>query len=276
MDTIILFDYKCSVDNSNARRKFFGRRRKGKGQANCSYILTRQRMADYQLIRVDIYELIRACSSPICLKMYERRRRREQAVLAEQLKEELAPLLDKWGENACIYDSLISPELWVYRLLPLPEFEAYLEEKWVRRLLLYAKWDHFLVLGTAPCLHRILCELAPRMKSLMWVLPDYTYQEQAENFAEDFYQEYGLAINLHFLPEGSTFGHLRISAEHLREPVNILDLTGEKYVPYCHPAEGSVWLDASAMPDKEKRIQSHGLKVCYYSLTLRAKTDIIL
>ena len=151
-------------------------------------------------------------------------------------------------------------------LLPFPQFDGYEEYKWIMRLLSHAKQDHFLVLGSTDCLPRVLTKLAPRVKSLMWIVPDFTYQNQAESLVEELYQEYGLAVDLRFLPEGATFARLRISDQYLQEPVNVLDFTGEKYLPSLRLAPESIWLDFGAMPEKEKRIEGRRLPVRYYSL----------
>ncbi len=202
--------------------------------------------------------------------LYERRHRRLHANMEKKLcveiKIELAELLDEMGDSFLLYEDALPQNSWVRGLLPLPEFDAYLQPKWIRKLLPSAVHDHFVVLGSVPCLKELLCELAPRMKSLLWVAPDLTYQEMLEDFAEDFYQEYGLAINLHFLPVGGTYGQVRIQDNRYSEPVNILDFTEEKYLPVFSPPAGSVWLDMASVYEKERRIEARRLQVRYVSL----------
>ena len=196
-----------------------------------------------------------------------RKAEKERNRLAQRIQEELLPLLDKWGDNACIYDGALPEALgWVKGLLPIPEFDAYTEHKWISRLAAYAEREHFLVLGSVASLQPIFAELAPRAKSLLWVVPDFTYQNQAEALAEAIYQEYGLAIDLRFLPEGSSFARLRVSGKYLAEPTNVLDFTAEKYLPLLELAPGSIWLDFGAMEEKEKRILGRRMPVKYVSL----------
>lgn len=269
MDTIIFFDYKCIVEHGSGAAK-------GKEVESCSYTLTKQNYTEYQVLKIVVSELVKPDLKGLKSRLFERQSKKDRAKLTENLRTEVATYLDKWGDCGCIYDALIPKDFWVRELLLLSEFSCFTDAKWVRRLMQYARWDHFIVLGNSACIQQILRELAPRMKSLLWVVPDYTYTEQVESFAEDFFEEYGLVIRLHFLPEGTTYGQFQMGEENSQNPVNILDFTGEKYIPYFKPAAGSVWIDLHNMPEKAKRIRSHGLKVDYYSLTLRAKTDIIL
>lgn len=245
-------------------------------------------MQDYRLIRVSVSENLTASSrcgfginfpplepllrlwrrmssrAQACLR--RRRQKRERTKLGEQLREELAPLLDERDDNMLVYAEGVPEDCWVRTLLPLPEFDRYLDKKWLQELLPYARHAHFIVLGNASCVQELLCGLAPRMKSLLWVAPDLTYGEQLEEFAEDFFQEYGLAIDLHFLPDNGTYGQIRIREERYSEPVNVLDFTGQKYIPLFHPPAGSIWLDMAAVREKELRIESRRLRCTYFSL----------
>lgn len=191
-----------------------------------------------------------------------RLQKRHQAI-SRQIRQELDPLLDEWGENACIYDGTCP---WILPAVGLPAFDGYRDFRWIRRLLPYATNEHFLVLGTVPCIGQIFETIAPRTKSLMWVVPDYTYRAQAESIARMLSEEYGLVVDLRFLPEGTVFSRVRIHGKYLTEPMNILDLTGEKYVPFLTPEQGSVWIDAGALEEKARRIRGRGLAVQYISL----------
>ncbi len=242
-------------------------------------------LQDYQLIRVTIRETLPKFSEgpgerrrtsgaghPFRTLLTQLRSRRSNRILEQvragmqsALYAELAPLLDDRGDNYIVYADNLPSESFA-GLLPLPEFDDYGRPKWIRRLLTYAVHADFIVLGDAPCLHEMLCELAPRIKTLLWIAPDLTAQEQMEDFAEDYYQEYGLAINLRFLPHDSTYGQVRIPDRQFRAPVNILDFTGGKYLPDFCPPEGSVWLDFASLTEKERRIEARRLKVCYVSL----------
>lgn len=244
----------------------------------CSYRLETVPLQDYQLIRVTIREtapglaenlgprhLIAAIPARLRNRRLGRRLQQCRVRLQPALRAELAPLLDDHGDNYIVYGDNLPGE-WSSALLSLPEFDAYENPKWIRRLLSHAVHADFIVLGNVPCLHALLCELAPRMKTLFWVAPDLTAQEQIEDFVEDFYQEYGLAINLRFLPDGGTYAQVRIPDKQFRSPVNVLDFTGEKYLPSFCPPEGSVWLDFASLPEKERRVEARRLKATYISL----------
>ena len=229
---------------------------------------------NYQLIRVTICEsfpnyaparslkglITRIKKRFLCYRLRKLRGRMQSALRAE-----IAPLLDGYSDNYIVRGERLPVEDFGM-LLPLPEFDAFDNPKWVRRLLAHAVYADFVVLGDVPCLQQILCELAPRMKTLLWIAPDWTAREQMEDFVEDFYQEYGLAINLHFLLEDVTYARIRIPDRHYREPLNVLDFTGDKYLPTFTPPEGSVWLDFFSVSEKEKRVEARRLKVEYVSL----------
>lgn len=225
---------------------------------------------DYQLIRITICESmpgdIEGHRSPLAAikrRFYDHRMEKCRTRMKPALKEELAPLLDEYGDNYIVYGDDLSRER---DFIPLPQFDAYRSPKWIRRLLAHAVHDDFVVLGDASCLYEILRGLAPRMRTLLWIAPDLTAQEQTEDFAEDFYQEYGLAIDLRFLPDGGSYSRMKIPDGHFHKAVNVLDFTGGKYVPDFRPPKGSVWLDFDSLPEKERRIESRRLKAEYVSL----------
>lgn len=237
---------------------------------------------DYQLIRLIVQEFVKEYPQskrkkfPLQIllrfvqRFLERRQSRLRANMEKKLRieleEELRSLLDQMGDNFLFYEEELPRECWVRGILPLQEFEDYLQPKWVRKLLPFARNHHFVILGSVPCLQQLLCEMAPRMKSLLWIAPDLTYQEQLEDFAEDFYQEYGLAMTLHFLPVGGTYGQMRISDHRYSEPVNVLDFSDGRHVPVFNPPAGSVWLDMASVQEKERRIKARRLQVTYISL----------
>lgn len=236
----------------------------------CDHRLETIPKRDYQLIRITVCESFpgdakgdKSLLATIKKRLYIRKMEKHRALMQTALREELAPLLDEYGDNCIVYGDDLSQSR---NLIPLPEFDAYRNPKWIRRLLVHAVQDDFIVLGDAPCLYEILRGLAPRMKTLLWIAPDLTAQEQTEDFAEDFYQEYGLAIDLRFLPDGGTYSRTKILDRNYRSPVNVLDFTGDKYVPDFNPPAGSVWLDFDSLPEKERRIESRRLKVTYISL----------
>lgn len=245
-----------------------------RGNTDCSYEIKKYQLQDYQLIRVTVREQLLP-EKPILLGFSLRRWRLERKYfrMGERLRWELAPLLDENGGNFLVYADDVPGQRRVRELLPLPEFDGWLEPEWVRRLLPCAVHTHFIVLGDCPGIREILCELAPRMKSLLWIAPDVSDRELLEDFAEDFYQEYGLAINLRFVPAGGNYGQIRIDSGQYHEPVNVLDFTRGKYIPTFCPPEGSVWLSMASVGDRERRIRARGLKVT--TLSLKKQWEIL-
>ena len=236
---------------------------------------------DFQVIRLTVWEAqqkiqgILRQMEILFPKMQARRLQKRQEALAAQIQTKLSPLLDKWGENACIYANPLLPNeadrKRVLDALGIPEFDGYMEFRWIARVLPYATQEHFLALGTTGCIGQVFEWLAPRMKSLMWIVPDYTYKAQAETIAEMLYEEYGLAVDLRFLTEGAVYARIQISGKYLTEPMNVLDFTGEKYVPPLALAPGSVWLDLAAVEEKERRIRGRRMPVEYVSLRTLAE-----
>ena len=229
---------------------------------------------NYQLVRVTICESfpnyvparsLRGLPTRIKKRFLRYRLRKLRGRMQSALRTEIAPLLDGYSDNYILHGERLPAEDFG-DLLPLPEFDAFDDPKWIRRLLIYAVYADFVVLGDVPCLQQILRELAPRMKTLLWIAPDWVAREQMEEFVEDFYQEYGLAINLHFLLEDVTYARIRIPDKHYRGPLNVLDFTGGKYLPTFSPPEGSVWLDFFSLSEKERRVEARRLKVEYVSL----------
>lgn len=240
----------------------------GHDAIKCEYSMREYQLDNYRMIRIEICEpeILKTHKFNPLHYLYGYRRKRERNRLTKLIRQELAPLLDGRYDNFIIYQNNVPRECWVRDLLPFQEFDRYMEPKWVKALLKYAVNAHFVVLGNVPCLEAILCELAPRMKTLLWIAPDMTYQEQLEDFAEEFFQEYGLAINLNFIPDNGTYAQMRIQEQRYTEPVNILDFTGEKYIPFFSPPEGSVWIDMASVEEKERRIEARRIKAVYYSL----------
>lgn len=274
MDTIIYLSYGCkSVQNAPVESR---------------HILREHIIQDYRLIKIQVWEVIpgldvsgksRAKSSvrkvnfslvDLGKRLKMRRHRRlldgARQRMSETLKQELAPLLQDNSDNRICYDSSVSQDSFVREILPFSEFVEDMEMKWVERLLPEATCHHFVVLGDAPCLRQILWELAPRMKSLLWIAPDLEAEDALEDFAEEFYQETGLAIRLQFLPAGTTYGQLNIPESAVREPVNVLDFTNDKHIPRFYPPGGSVWLDMADREEKERRIRARGLSCSLISL----------
>ena len=161
----------------------------------------------------------------------------------------------------------ILPALW-RKYLPLEEFQGYAQRFWVRQVFsqgagLPASPPHFVILGTAPGLPEVLEAHARRMKSLRWFLPEAEWGEELSAFVEDFYTEYGLAIELRLLEDGAALKRLRLFCG---EPVIVVDFTGESYMAVPAVPEGSVWLDMFSVEEKRRRILARGKDITYFSM----------
>lgn len=82
-------------------------------------------------------------------------------------------------------------------------------------------------------------------------------------FTEDFYTEYGLAIELQLVEDEAALKRLRLFS---RESVSIVDFTGESYMAVSAAPEGSVWLDMRSVEEKRRRILAKGKKIKYFSM----------
>lgn len=235
----------------------------------CAYEIKTMRIQDYRLIQAKLHENI-AAEHPKDRKIRSRMRARSERKRQEQrirgFQGELAALLDEREDNFLFCAGRLPENMDVRRLIPLPVFEEYLEQRWVERLLAYGIYNHFVVLGTTPYLPRLLCMLAPRMKSVLWILPDHLHAKMLEDFVEDFYQEYGLAINLRYLSIDGSYGQLRVEGCFLKEPLNVLDFTEDRHVPAMKLPAGSIWLDMAAVEEKERRLSARMPEVTYFSL----------
>ena len=161
----------------------------------------------------------------------------------------------------------ILPALW-RKYLPLEEFQGYAQRFWVRQVFsqgagLPASPPHFVILGTAPGLPEVLEAHARRMKSLRWFLLEAEWDEELSAFVEDFYTEYGLAIELRLLEDGAALKRLRLFCG---EPVIVVDFTGESYMAVPAVPEGSVWLDMFSVEEKRRRILARGKDITYFSM----------
>lgn len=162
------------------------------------------------------------------------------------LKEEEAEISGFWG-----------------RYWNIPEFRDYREFRWVKSLLSAAKGPGFILLGIAPCIPLLLEYCAGEMKSLCWYLKEEDCGEEVQEFAEDFYTEYGLAITLLPLSGRNAFRSLRLKSG---KPVCVLDFTEEEKIYAGELSEGSIWLDFGSVEEKKQRIQRLSPGVRYESL----------
>ncbi len=206
-------------------------------------------------------------------KLEFERRRKEMEDNMRQLPLELEKALEDAGgvfELSCVYEDALAflaegkgavSALWgsCWRI---PVFQDYTRLRWVTPLLDGVCAANFIFLGASDCAFELLELCSPKMKSLRWILQEQEDSPEIQDFAEDFYEEYGLAITFQFL-SGKPFRTLRLAS---REPVCVLDFTEEKNVSAGELAQGSVWLDFRSIEAKDRRLQRLAPGVCYRSM----------
>lgn len=196
----------------------------------------------------------------------------------QRLAEEIPQAMEQagaTGETSCVYEGeldFLSGEeglagTW-RRFWNIPEFQDYREFRWVEPLLRSAGGPHFILLGTAACVPQLLQNRARRMKSLRWYLWEEDCTGEIQEFAEDFYIEYGLAAALMPLTEKNSFRRLRLET---KEPVCVLDFTEEEKIFGGGLAPGSVWLDFASLEEKGRRLGRQASGVRYDSMKQRWK-----
>lgn len=225
------------------------------------------------------------CGQERARLLAEREERVRQAQLGvERLSGEIAELANEWRGCNLVYEGRLRKvlaggtslegekqgdsrghvlrELWS-RYFDMREFQDYTKRFWVNRLLPYACLDHYVILGTAGCIYEIIEERANRMKSLRWMLLKADCGQELEDFVEDFYTEYGLAIELCTFESAEAFRKMRPLCS---EPSNILDFSGDVCPSVTEAAKGSIWLDMLSLEEKKYRLQRRGAEVEYISL----------
>ncbi len=161
----------------------------------------------------------------------------------------------------------ILPALW-HKAFPVEEFQGYTQQFWVGQVFSQAAGlavlpSRFVIMGTAPGLPEVIEAHVRRMKSLRWFLPSAEWNEELSVFVEDFYTEYGLAIELQLVEDEAALKRLRPFS---RESVNIVDFTGENFMAVSAVPEGSVWMDMLSVEEKRRRIMAKGKKITYFSM----------
>ena len=168
---------------------------------------------------------------------------------------------DTWKTDDIAADFWL-PSLW-QQCFPFPEFDAYLQPQWVEPLLENVRLHHFVVLGAAHSVPAAILHCAPRMKSLRWFLQERDCGQEIQDFVEDFYEEYGLAVTLQPLEGERAFSRLLMET---LEPVCVMDFTGEPRIPAGGLARGSIWLDFCSVEEKARRITEKGEGIFYFSI----------
>lgn len=184
--------------------------------------------------------------------------------------EELQTAICLLGENShwtyCVYEDFLEKKLNVEswkRHWKVPKFEDYTEYFWVEQLMKYARYDRYIILGYASCVANVLCNHARRMRGVKWIMKAKQYTPQVQAFIEEFYEEYGLVIEIDLMEETETWIGMHPASV---VPVNVLDFTGEEKLSACDVAKESVWLDMCSVEGKNRRMEARNPSVNYFSL----------
>lgn len=187
---------------------------------------------------------------------------------AENLAETVCPLVDSPNECCYVYEDgmeqTVFAKLWQQHCSFIElRAEDYSKSPWVEELLAMARYDHYIILGSAQALLKPLWQRAAHMKTLQWFISGRQYKEELETFVEDLFMEYGLAADVQLL-EGEEEYHKRLLKS--ARPVNVLDFTGETKLKLSGLAEGSCVLDMNSVREKRRQIEERGLPVLYFSM----------
>lgn len=207
------------------------------------------------------------------LQEYEEQRE-ELAGDIRRLREEVFSEMERaggMGEVRCVYEDSLrfladgqgeAASCWS-RVWDIPEFRDYRNTRWIQPLLEYVRNSDFILLGTADCIPVILEKFARQMKSLQWYLREEELNEEVQGWAEDFYEEYGLAVSLRKLTGGNVFRQLKFMSG---APVCVMDFTDEEKIFAGNLAEGSIWIDFASVDGKSRRMERQAPNVSYMSL----------
>lgn len=154
-----------------------------------------------------------------------------------------------------------TPSWW--ELWKIPEFENYSQPLWAEKIIFHGNCPNFLILGQSDCIPGMLVAGVRRMRSIKWYLLQREYTGETEAFIDNFYEEYGLVIEIHFLEEKKDWWRVGF---HCPDPVKVLDFTGEAKVSSNGVPKGSVWLDMSALDEKSRRMEVRNQGIQYFSL----------
>lgn len=166
-----------------------------------------------------------------------------------------------------VYEKNVRPRIMALpdrsRYFSWEEFKDYRDLFWVEQIMPYAVHADYQIVGYAPCILQLLIRHARRIRSVCWILSQAVYTGQVQEFVEDYYEEYGLAITIHLCEPADS---LRKASVFSEKKVNVLDFSGEERMPCVSVKQGSVWLDMDAMEEKARRIAVQNPQISYISL----------
>lgn len=242
-----------------------------------------------QLIR--IWESVRNI-----LSKKSRKQTKSDSGLGEWLTA-LRLLADNPNQIFCVYEDSLRKELEKEEVRKLwsahweiTEFKDYREWKWAEKLIVHAKYHHYVILGKAPCVPDILYSYCRWMRSVRWLLTEEDFSVDVQEFLNDFYKETGLAIETELVLAEDTGMVSKLSEIDMEKskmtecirpyarvyltasrPVNVIDFSGEEKISACGIPQGSIWLDMDSQEGKCRRMEVRTPGVHYFSLKQRWK-----
>lgn len=275
MDTIIYVYLKRECGNTDNVWEDIGSG--GKGKREAKYLRQDVDMGDYRLVRVGVSsELWRILREKAAENKEEEQQSRSRFPIGRKRKRKEAERLQRLRrleEEGCRREFAAkfledSNHSYFAADEPIPSlegwsFKGYCEEAWVMYMMRHASLNHFVILGKAACIPRILLQYVRGMKGMCWVLQRSRYGEQEQELVDMLYEEYGLAAEIRLLEEERDFCRLRLA---YRIPVVVVDFCEEEKLSGTDMARGSIWLDMTSSEKKRHRIEDGSRKISYFSL----------
>lgn len=170
-----------------------------------------------------------------------------------------------YGEGtSCLREKGLLSGLWkeYWKVEEFTEYNAY---RWVRPLLAETKPMDYVLIGRAACIPRVLDNCAKKMKSLTWLFEgDYQEGDNAiQELIEDFYDDYGLLINLQNIQRK---GKAAWREDMAGRTVCVLDFSEQDDMTALTLGENSIWIDFTSSEGKKLKLERRIIGLQYVSL----------
>ena len=218
-------------------------------------------------------------------------------LLLQEQQKTGTPLQLTWDEN--IFPPLPDKNGAVewFRDLPFSCFTQYRNLRFAEQLMKYGARGDYLILGHAPCIPELLCNHSRQIGSATWILPMAMCTDRIRDFAEGYYEDYGILLTLcPYLPveiprridvpdhvvscsqnvEGSPAAVPGSISVPVPCCLTVLDFMGDRRLSYLGIPKDSIWLDMDASWQKEREIELQNPGIAYFSLKKAWKKGLLL